>query len=174
MADVHAILRRETRAEHDRVDAAFSRFGLSGPDYARFLAAQARAYQPVEAALEDTVVARVVPGWRAHRRADALRADLAALGMRAVASLAAPSLPTDAHALGAWYVLEGSRLGGALLARQVAPGLPRAFLAASGPRWAKSVEILENNLYQPEHIAHAVDAARDVFALFERAAWGFE
>lgn len=174
MADAHAILRRETRDEHDRVDAAFSRFGLEGPGYARFLKALARAYLPVEDALAATAVARLVPGWREHRRGDALRADLGALGLTPAPPLAAPHLPTDAHALGAWYVLEGSRLGGALLARQVAPGLPRAFLTAPGARWAKSMEMLSDQLYQPDRIAHATLAARDTFALFERAAEEFE
>ena len=160
----HAILRRETRAEHDRVDAAFSRFDLTAVDgYARFLQAQARAFLSVEAAIAPE-----------QPRADALRADLHALDVTLPQPLPAPQFPTPAHRLGAWYVLEGSRLGGALLARSLPPGSPRAFLTAPGPRWAKCVEVLRNNLYQPCDIADAVQAARAVFALFERAAGDFE
>lgn len=164
-------MRRGTRAGHDRVDAAFSRFDLGDrADYARFLRAQARAYLPVEDALGATAVATLVPGWLAHRRADALRADLEALGVSGPSPLPVPPLPTAAEALGAWYVLEGSRLGGALLARAVAPGLPAAFLASRGRKWAKSVELLNNSLYRPDDLERAVGAARASFALFERAA----
>lgn len=159
----HTILRQETRAAHDSVETAFARFDLSRrEDYGRFLVAQARAFLPAEAA--------VAPE---HLRGDALRADLAELGLPCPPPIELTEMATPAHRLGAWYVLEGSRLGGAVLARQVGPGFPCAFLTAQGPRWAKFVELLENTLYQPRDIANAVAGARATFALFERAASEF-
>lgn len=170
----HLALRHGTRAEHDRVDLLFSHVDLTKPGgYARFLRAQARAYLPVEDALDAASITDLVPDWPARRRADALRADLAALALPLPAPLPAPVLPTPAAALGAWYVLEGSRLGGALLARGVAPGLPRAFLTAPGRKWAKSMELLNNHLYDGAELKRALGAARAVFVLFERAALEF-
>jgi heme oxygenase (biliverdin-IX-beta and delta-forming) len=71
----------------------------------------------------------------ARRRAHLLLADLRALGvdpdprgdMRAAA---APGIGHFAHALGALYVIEGSRLGGRLLARQVAANIGGSTLGA--------------------------------------------
>ena len=71
----------------------------------------------------------------ARRRAHLLLADLRALGVDAdprgdMRDAAAPGLGHFAHALGALYVLEGSRLGGRLLARRVAANIGGATLGA--------------------------------------------
>ncbi|MDX7950878.1 biliverdin-producing heme oxygenase [Lichenihabitans sp. Uapishka_5] len=116
----HAFLRRVTRPWHDGVEAAFERFdlrdrqGLSG-----FLLAQARAVFPLEQALDAAGATALLPDWPARRRAAALRADLAALGLPAPIAPSGPFLPSRDHALGALYVLEGSRLGGRVLHRRV-------------------------------------------------------
>lgn len=65
-------------------------------------------------------------------------------------AVAAPRLPSEAHAMGACYVIEGSRLGGAVLARDlVARGIEvgrlRAFQSGAhvGERWRTFVGELQ-------------------------------
>lgn len=116
----HAFLRRVTRPWHDGVEAAFERFDLRGRDgLSGFLLAQARAVLPLEDALEAAGAAALLADWPLRRRAGALRADLARLGLRAPSESPVPALPSPVHGLGALYVLEGSRLGGRVLHRRV-------------------------------------------------------
>jgi heme oxygenase len=162
-------LRAATAVHHDRVDAVFSRADLTDrTGYGRFLQAQAGAYLPVEAALERAGAANLVPDWSARRRAALLTADLTALG------LSAPEEPIDiafddpAAVLGGIYVLEGSRLGGALLGRDVPADFPRAFLApGDSAGWRRLLGILEHTLRSAGDIASAVSSASRVFLLFE-------
>jgi heme oxygenase len=65
-------------------------------------------------------------------RAPLLAADLAALGAALPDALSLPE-GDAAMAWGALYVVEGSRLGGAMLARQVPAGWPAAYLGAVHP-----------------------------------------
>lgn len=121
-----AQLRALTQPLHDRVDAAFSGFGLNdAASYRHFLKAHALALPAAEQAL---AAAPALPAWR--RRAPLLAADLADLG-EAMPPPLAFTLPDDAAAWGALYVVEGSRLGGVMLARGVAAGLPSRYLAAA-------------------------------------------
>lgn len=120
-----AQLRTATQPLHDRVDAAFGGFGLDDPDgYRLFLHAHALALPAVEAALASC---GGLPAWR--ERSTLLTADLADLG-EAMPSPLPFGLTDDAAAWGALYVSEGSRLGGAMLARSVPAGLPNRYLAA--------------------------------------------
>jgi heme oxygenase len=119
-----SLLRSRTAAAHEVVDAAFGGYDLRDPtDYRRFLMAHARALPVAEAR-----AAAVWPELR--RRTPLLAADLAALG---VASDLASVTEADAGAgqFGALYVVEGSRLGGGLLAERVADEMPRAYLSAT-------------------------------------------
>ncbi|WP_267393784.1 MULTISPECIES: biliverdin-producing heme oxygenase [unclassified Sphingomonas] len=119
-------LRAETAADHDRVDMLYGRFALDrAADYRNILIAHAAALPAVEAALG---VADDLPAWRP--RTALIAQDLAALGV-AMPVPAAFAAPDDASRWGALYVIEGSRLGGTLLARSVPAGLPSAYLAAS-------------------------------------------
>ncbi len=167
------MLRVATRAAHDRVDALFSGFDLARPaDYRRFLLAQAAAFLPVERALDGAGVADLFPDWPARRRSPALVADCDALGLAAPAPLAAPGFDSPAEIVGAAYVLEGSRLGGAMLARSVGAGLPHAFLAASpvGGQWRAFLGQLEQLLTSDVQRSQAVKGATQVFDVFEQAA----
>ena len=117
-----ALLREHTHAAHETVDAAFAHFDLADrPSYRDFLVAHARALPVAEA------IAAQVATFRA--RTPLLADDLAALGASFPTPLPAPPAD-DAAAWGALYVLEGSRLGGRLLAAQVASDLPAAYLGA--------------------------------------------
>lgn len=166
-----SILRSETRRDHERVDAIFSKLDLADPlQYRRFLAAQAGPFLAVEEALDRAGIGKLVEDWPARRRSIFLQADLDELGLSATAETP-PSLPDTASQLGALYVLEGSRLGGAVLKRDLPLSSPRRFLDAKAPKgsWPKLLEILEEHLYGSERIGLAVEAAKAVFARFEAA-----
>jgi heme oxygenase len=110
------------------VDAAFGRFDLGeAAGYRAFLTAHARALPAAEARMAALPFAATLAP-----RAPLLAGDLAALE----ASMPeASSLPPadEAAAWGTLYVVEGSRLGGAMLARGVPAGWPAAYLGAVHP-----------------------------------------
>jgi heme oxygenase (biliverdin-IX-beta and delta-forming) len=163
-------LRAGTAAEHDRVDRLFSRLDLRcEEDYRRFLLAQAAAFLPIEERLDDAGSIEFVPDWMARRRAHLLRADLAALGADEPVRIPSPPLESPAARLGAIYVLEGSRLGGAVLKRGLAETSPRSFLAAPQNQgsWRKLLESLDMFLYRSDLLEAATAAAKEVFQNFE-------
>jgi heme oxygenase len=150
----------------------FSRFDLSRPDdYGRFLGLQAAAHLPIEGALDRAGVEALVPDWPARRRAGLLEADLAELGVAGPEPVEPPRFETGAALLGGLYVLEGSRLGAAVLRRRLAPGAPSRFLGAVTPdgAWARLLALLDGQLDRDGELAAAVQAARAVFRCFERA-----
>ena len=169
---VRFALRDATQDRHDALDARFASLDLSDRhDYARFLAAQAAALLPYEATLDHAGAAQLLPDWPGHRRGAAIVADLDALGTPLPAPVAVPSIIGEPDMLGALYVLEGSRLGGKMLARQVAAGLPTAFLSHRPPlTWADFVSLLEQKLQSPVDQAVALRAANEAFDAFSRAA----
>lgn len=163
-------LRAGTAAEHDRVDRLFARFDLDREeDYRRFLLAQAAAFLPVEAALDAAGAAELVPDWTHRRRGNLLRADLSELGAGEPPPVAPPPLEDPAAQLGAIYVLEGSRLGGAVLKRGLAEAAPRRFLSTpqNPGSWRKLLETLDMFLYRSDRLEAALGAARGVFQSFE-------
>lgn len=101
-----------------------------------------------------------------------LRADLADLDAPAPSTPAALPLGGDPAAVaGALYVIEGSRLGGRFLARQVGAGLPRRYLdpGQRPPSWPALLDMFERYLYDPATFATATGAALVVFDRFEAA-----
>lgn len=174
-------LRSATAENHDRVDALFSAFDLGSPHgYRAFLSAQAEPFVATERELECAGVGVFVPDWRERRRSHLLLDDLsklAASDLRVEDDASLREGGTDSRIrradapalLGALYVLEGSRLGGALLKQRVPDHLPTRFLAAPEPAgsWRKLLEILDSFLYDPARIDAAVGAARAVFKRFE-------
>ncbi len=110
-------------------------------------------------------------------RAALLASDLRALGTPAVgpASSIAPYVPaldTTAGLLGSMYVLEGSRLGGQVLVRNLAvrlaltPEHGLSFFYGFGPEtgahWKAFCRLIEQEL-STAHVDPAVDAARQTF-----------
>jgi heme oxygenase len=141
-----AQLRDETREEHFAVEAAFaleSRLGSYGA-YGGLLLALRGFYRPVEAALSS------VAGWNelnptvdiaSRRRADLLDEDLDGLRIEIPVGRAGPPSPglvvdSVAKGLGCIYVLEGSALGGQVVARRarasLGEGVPVAFFSSAG------------------------------------------
>jgi len=160
-----ARLRAASRPDHDRVDALFGGYRLDDPgDYARFLTAQARALGGAEAAL---AVAPDLPPWRP--RLGALAADLAALDHEMPLPL--PFAAPGASAWGLLYVAEGSRLGGAMLARAVPEDWPSAYLSARHEHgeWRRTLDALEARAGDPAWEADALAGAAAGFRLWEKA-----
>jgi heme oxygenase len=170
---VREVLRRSTAVEHGRVDDIFSRFDLGRRhSYGWFLEAQAAALIPTEDALDRLGAADVLPDWPQRRRSNLLKADLVELSITVPEPFDPLPLSSDkASLLGAIYVLEGSRLGGALLKRAVADGLPQRFLDArqDAGSWRTLLKSLDEFLIRPNEVDAAVVAARCTFACFERA-----
>lgn len=124
-----------------------------------------------ERALESAGAETVVAGWKDRRRADALLADIAAMGLAKPEPATPPVFQSEAGILGGVYVLEGSRLGGAMLVRTVAPGLPTSFLTPGNPAdWRAFISLLGERLSLDIQLAEAATAAQAVFALFEQSA----
>lgn len=163
-------LRDHTRPTHDAVDAAFGAHDLTKrDDYARMLHAHALALPAVETAL---AAHPGLPDWR--RRTPLLAADLADLGRPLPPPLAftLPALPGSAW--GALYVLEGSRLGGVMLARQVPATLPSRYLGAkhASGEWRALLTALDaaGETYDAAWTDGALAGADACFALYGRAA----
>ena len=160
-------LRAATAADHQAVDAAFARHDLTERNgYIAFLVGHARALPAVERALAS---ADGPPPLRP--RAALLAADLAGVGeaMPPPLDLAPPATPAEAWGMA--YVIEGSRLGGALLARGVPEGMPHAYLADAHLKgeWRGFTKAFDQALTEPDQIAAALESARRVFALYGSA-----
>ncbi|BAI98084.1 hypothetical protein Sj15T_24820 [Sphingobium sp. TA15] len=159
-------LRQATMESHQRVDDLFSHFSLEdSASYAAFLKAHARALAPLEEMARPDAP-----------RLPLLARDLADLGETLPAPLAAPPSPSDACRWGVRYTLEGSRLGGAMLARRVGPGLPRAYLSAVHEKggWAAFQRRLDDAAAEGGEpwIDDAIRGAQAAFGLFAAAAGG--
>lgn len=165
-------LRAATAEAHEHLDNRFSTFDLADRDqYGRFLLAQAGAFFPVEEALEAAGVADLIDDWPARKRSDALRSDLAALGLAEPDPVPSPAFTTEAEILGGLYVLEGSRLGGAMLVRSVPDTSPKIFLTPGNPAaWRAFVAVLDQRLSSQADIDEAARAATSVFEAFGSSA----
>jgi heme oxygenase len=184
----HKALRDGTAAAHDRVDQAFAGFDLTDRDsYAAFLRAHAEVLLPLEDMLPGETI---VSDWEGRKRGHLLKEDLAFLpkpvrpepveGHLSASEDLDGEPPFDklrangdlSAIAGALYVLEGSRLGGRFLARQVPRGFPRAYLDADQDpqKWRNLLDRLDTILYRPDQLQSALAAAHRVFAAFERSA----
>lgn len=164
-------LRAGTADCHERVDALFSSANLANRDgYAHFLQAQASAFLAAEHRLEAASIDKLLQDWPSRRRSHLIVQDLAALGVPVPDRQEAPAPRGVPEMLGWVYVLEGSRLGGKLLRRDVPAELPIAFLSDSYPDgWRSLAALLDQQLTDESAIDQAVNAARTLFAVFERS-----
>ena len=168
---LRSALRAQTGDCHADADEIFGRFDLSRlVEYQSFLSAHARAVPAVEAAIEQAGIERLIPDWFERRRREYLFADLAALGVKAPPLLPQPIFGCDAELWGAAYVLEGSKLGGAMLAKSVQADLPLRYLNPHGPKTGMKAFMDSLDNVPVADPSRAVAAARSVFALFHKAA----
>jgi len=185
------ILRRETDVAHRRlhVDPFLSAVAESRIDRPGFRAVLAHLYG-FYAPLEDRLAASgfgAVAGldFATHARAPLLRDDLLFLGLSAgqiddlTACDALPAIDSAAAFLGCLYVLDGSRLGGALLARALDSLFPadqiagRSFFAAHRDRvgllWRETCAAIEACGSDRHRLHDMVRSAQETFAAL--AAW---
>lgn len=178
-ASVREALRAATRETHQRLHrhpglSAAARGAIDLDDYHQLLM---RLYG-FHRAFEDTHAGTMQKlGFDASSRAELIALDLAALGtmrfdvcrLPRCTALREPS--SEACALGALYVVEGSALGGALIAAALAPvvGEARRFFLggpsrpAIWPSLLARIEALAPGMPQ----ASAIDAAIETFLTFE-------
>jgi heme oxygenase len=166
------MLRDATGAAHEQVDAAFGAHDLSSPAaYRAFLLAHARALPAAERVMAALPFAATLPV-----RTPSLAADLAALEAAMPAPLPFAPGVDEATLWGVLYVVEGSRLGGALLARQVPAGSPHAYLGAvHAPGQWRAIRAAVDAAAagrDAEWTARMVAGALATFALYADAAAG--
>ena len=161
---VRQALREATMAHHERVDDLFANFRLDTREgYSAFLKAHARALAPLEAVARPDLP-----------RLPRLAEDLEAMGEFLPAPLLMEVQAGEPFRWGALYALEGSRLGGAMLERRVAPGLPRAYLSAVHGRgaWIAFQQSMDEASEGggDAWVEGALQGAEAAFALFAAAA----
>jgi heme oxygenase len=164
-------LRTGTSDCHAVVDRLFGRFDLSDRgQYGAFLLAHARVIPAAEQALARGNITALLPDWADRRRSDLLAADLRKLGIRPPPPLDVADFSSEDEIWGAVYVLEGSKLGGAILAKQVPDTLPLTYIGHQGPKGAMKafMERLDGAHIIDED--RAIAAARSIFDHFRRAA----
>ena len=176
-------LKLETADLHQRVENRFRILDptLTRTGYALKLERLLGFHQPLETLIEPWRD-RLAIDWDARRKAHLLRADLEFLGRTPaeIAQLpcckALPELTDLGAVLGCVYVLEGSTLGGRMIARHLAqhlgvvPGQGASFFSPYGdelmPRWRSFQQHLAElaNSATPED--RIIDGARATFTCF--------
>jgi heme oxygenase len=173
MPPLSARLREATRDLHARLDSSLPLLspGLTRGQYAAFLARMLAWLEPTETHLAAVLPERLP----LRRRAGAIDRDLAALGVAKPAAAPSTSLPvlaSEAQAVGCFYVLEGSALGGQLVSRHVERTLGltanegAAYFsgdgAGTGTRWRTVCKALDD--YDLERGPDVIDGARRTFS----------
>jgi heme oxygenase len=163
---LRAKLRAATADDHRRTEDSFAAFLAALPgSYGGFLQSHARAFPAIGRALSAGLDWR--PWWA---RWHDLESDLAALDLDPPPALTMTATASRAEALGMAYVLEGSRLGSALLLRSIPSGLPTAYLRGGNDRapWQLLLVLLQT--LGPQDEAAAIAGARLAFRAFREAA----
>lgn len=168
-------LRTATQAAHDSLEQALDIFShLRVPARRRRLVARfQRLHEAADRQLDPWLAQ--VRGLEFHRRsrAELFRQDVAELGARVAAEPDPPGPQVDGvpAALGLFYVLEGSTLGGRVIARRLASegigGEGLRFLDPYGPqageRWRAFIDVLARETEGPGEVDAAVKAAVEGF-----------
>ena len=115
----HSQLRQATQSLHEQLDTSLVPATLvARPAYVRYLLTNLPC-GPIESGLAAAGVHRLLPDWNDRERRFVLGDDLSALGAGHGPKPACPIAPDIGTLLGWGYVLEGSRLGAALILRTV-------------------------------------------------------
>jgi heme oxygenase len=169
-------LRTTTRQEHVDVEDTLLPFLTSlnsKHKYASLLRMFFGFYQPLEQRISAQLSVADLPDLPERRKSSAILSDLAQCGMTSEnipLCSHLPSLPSKAAAFGALYVLEGSTLGGKMIARMLlenkelsvgpeAVSFFSGYGAATGARWRVFLEALN----QQADTSEVVAAARQTF-----------
>lgn len=183
-----ARLRRQTRVQHDSIERAVDLPARlqRRTAYATLLGRFHGFYRPLEQRLAAVGgLAATGVDLPARRKTELLVADLEALGhtpvtIAALPTCAAlPALGGVAAALGCLYVVEGSTLGGRIIAREIrrahgagsdaSASFFRGYGARTGAMWSALRRILDQECAREPAASDAIAAANDTFARLE--AW---
>jgi heme oxygenase (biliverdin-IX-beta and delta-forming) len=168
-------LREQTSAAHGALDETLQIVDrLSATDQrVRLLAGYHLLHQETEAKVAPFLDGIADLDFSARRRASLIAEGLGSFGQSAAADTTANlEIHTRAGALGAFYVLEGSSLGGRVILKELkrrgASLAGLGFLDPYGPdtgqRWRSFLIILERELNSDEKRANAVTGALNTFA----------
>lgn len=165
-----AELRSRTMGGHARVDECYSRFDLADRDqYRSFLLAHALVLPGLEQVIAEHPD---LPAFR--RRTSLLADDLRALGEPMPEALNYEKPMRGGHLWGVLYVVEGSRLGGGLLAQRVGHGLAASFLNARHHQgeWRTLGKLINAQAAQHDDswLDQAIVAAKACFGHYELGA----
>lgn len=166
-------LKAVSNAAHERVDNGVMQAApfASAENYARFLKFQYHLHRRVETLYADAALQELLPDLAERSRLEALEQDFAALGMTPPEADLGPALSL-AEALGWLYVVEGSNMGAAILAKEAAK---LGFTAEHGARhlaghpegralhWRRFTAALNEVELTPEEEARIEAAATEAF-----------
>ncbi|MBV6846384.1 MULTISPECIES: biliverdin-producing heme oxygenase [Xanthomonas] len=172
-------LRHATQDAHRLVEAvplmqALAQGRVDSAAYVQILRRHHALLTGFEAQLGNWLATLVGNGWHYRRRVPALRDDLRALGQQPDLPAALPASADDAARWGMLYVIEGSQLGGRVIARSVRkqqPALAGALryfeMADDDPAgWRRFQAALDRRLATPSARDAAIDGAQAMFAHF--------
>ncbi len=147
----------------------------SEQDYADFLKYFYAYFHAVGQAVRPYITPEVLPDYGQRRNANDLKTDIETLGsdISALPAAIAPAIGSVAEALGAWYVLEGSVMGGPVIVRMLQQhGIGRGFGFFSGygeetgARWGAFLRALNTSVTSDADRQLAIIKARETFTRF--------
>ncbi|EKQ59196.1 heme oxygenase [Xanthomonas citri pv. malvacearum str. GSPB2388] len=172
-------LRHATQDAHRLVEAmplmqALAQGQVDSAAYGQILRRHHALLAGFEARLGNWLTTLVGNGWHYRRRVPALRDDLRALGQQPDLPAALPASADDAARWGMLYVIEGSQLGGRVIARNLRKQQPalagalRYFELADGDPagWRRFQAALDRRLATPSARDAAIGGAQAMFAHF--------
>jgi len=154
-------------------------------DYVRFLNLFYGFYSPMEKMLDHWVSDKLIPDYSGSRKSADILNDIAQMSPGDKTQSICTNLPdihTTASAIGAFYVLEGSNLGGKIIAAMLEKnaGIPKSgvrFFLGYGdqtmPRWAVFLNALDQYAATYDVGDQIIDGANRSFKAFENWALTF-
>jgi heme oxygenase len=179
---LHPYLKERTAPSHQALEqrmVALIRQIRSGKDYAQFLKLMYGYYAAVEDRIAKFVNNKPPRDFRKRRKADRLLNDITQFSTQEAMDLCdqLPAVHSYASALGAMYVLEGSVLGGRIIAQMIrdqldsqeSPGFSffLGYGEDTGAMWQSFKEDLEQPFNDDER-EEIVQAANDTFLRFKQ------
>lgn len=172
-------LRTSTADAHVQAEKSFPLFrdSFTSHAYGRLL----QTFVPVFEAYESALRASGLPVPHLEERLQRtawLKSDLQALGLWPMTSVFSLSIRDAAEMLGALYVIEGSSLGGQVIAKRLHENLGlgedktafyRSYGADTGKLWQELKGFLDSQELNDEQRASAVHGARTLFGAMENA-----
>lgn len=170
-------LKTETLAEHHKVEALFPvmKSGFSKAQYETLLVKMLFFYRGYEASMEEWAHLAIPRFHQRISRSLNINADLVSLAhcSREQSNITKFSFENSAEVLGAMYVMEGSTLGGLLIAKHLKKNLKlsdgqvnfyQSYGKDTGPMWVEFKNHLDSHSGESDEFKNAcVTSAKDTF-----------